>query len=58
MAIERLQAMFSLRSPLCFRWTGKCFEIATSPMQTANPVPKNKKAPLILLKDQECLLKK
>jgi len=34
MAGERLQAGFSLRSQLWFRWTGKCFETATSHMQT------------------------
>jgi hypothetical protein len=34
MAGERLPARFSLRSQLWFRWTGKCFETATSHMQT------------------------
>ena len=31
---ERLPARFSLRIQLWFRWTGKYFETATSPMQT------------------------
>lgn len=34
MAGERLPARFLLRSKLRFRWTGKCFETATSHMQT------------------------
>jgi hypothetical protein len=34
MAGELLSAGVSLRSQLWFRWTGKCFEIATSHMQT------------------------
>jgi len=34
MAGERLSARFSLRSQFWFRWTGKCFETATSHMQT------------------------
>lgn len=34
MAGERLPARFSLHSQLWFRWTGKCFETATSHMQT------------------------
>ncbi len=34
MAGERLPARFSLRSQLWFRWTRKCFETATSHMQT------------------------
>lgn len=34
MAYERLPTRFSLRSQLWFRWTGKCFETATSHMQT------------------------
>ena len=34
MADERLPARFSLRNQLWFRWTGKCFETATSHMQT------------------------
>lgn len=34
MAGERLPARFSLRSQLWSRWTGKCFETATSHMQT------------------------
>ena len=34
MAGERLAERFSLRSQLWFRWTGKCFETATSHMQT------------------------
>ena len=33
MAGERLPARSSLRSQLWFRWTGKCFETATSHMQ-------------------------
>jgi uncharacterized protein with ParB-like and HNH nuclease domain len=36
MAGERLPARFSLRSQLWFRWTGKCFETATSHMQTVD----------------------
>ncbi len=36
MAGERLPARFSLRSQLRFRWTGKCFETATSHMQTVS----------------------
>ena len=32
MAAERLPARFSLRSQFWFRWTGKCFEAATSHM--------------------------
>ena len=36
MAGERLQAGFSLRSQLWFRWTGKCFETATSHMQNVS----------------------
>ena len=34
MAAERLPARISLRCQLWFRWTGKCFETATSHMQT------------------------
>ncbi len=34
MADKRLPARFSLRSQLWFRWTGMCFETATSHMQT------------------------
>jgi hypothetical protein len=34
MAGEQLPARFSLRGQLGFRWTGKCFETATSHMQT------------------------
>ena len=34
MAGERLTARFQLRGKLFFRWTGKCFETATSHMQT------------------------
>ena len=37
MAGERLPARFSLRSQLWFRWIGKCFETATSHMQTVAP---------------------
>jgi hypothetical protein len=36
MAVERLPARFSLFSQLWFRWTGKCFETATSHMQTVS----------------------
>ncbi len=36
MADKQLPARFALRSQLWFRWTGKCFETATSHMQTAN----------------------
>lgn len=36
MAGERLSARFSLGSQVWFRWTGKCFETATSHMQTVN----------------------
>ncbi|MBU9064580.1 hypothetical protein KSU69_03625 [Phocaeicola vulgatus] len=36
MAGERMSARFSLRSQLWFRWTGKCFETATSHMQTVS----------------------
>jgi hypothetical protein len=39
MAGERLPARFSLRSQLWFRWTGKCFETATSHMQTVGRMP-------------------
>ena len=46
MAGERLSARFSLRSQLWFRWTGKCFETATSHMQTV--VAHFEKRPLIL----------
>jgi hypothetical protein len=34
MAGDRLPARLLLRSQLWFRWTGKCFEAATSHMQT------------------------
>ncbi len=34
MAGERLPARIWLHSQLCFRWTGKCFETATSHMQS------------------------
>lgn len=34
MAGERLQARLSLRSQFWFRWIGKCFDTATSHMQT------------------------
>ncbi len=34
MAGEQLPARFSLRSQTWFQWTGKCFETATSHMQT------------------------
>ncbi len=40
MAGERLPARFLLRSQLWFRWTGKCFETATSHMQTVMANPK------------------
>ena len=36
MAGERLPAWFLLRRQLWFRWTGKCFETATSHMQTVS----------------------
>ena len=38
MAGELLPARFSLRSKLWFRWTGKCFETATSHMQTVKKI--------------------
>ncbi len=34
MSGERPPAWFSLRRQLWFWWTGKCFKIATSDMQT------------------------
>ena len=37
MAGERLVSRFSLRRLLRFRWTGKCFETATSHMQNVSP---------------------
>jgi hypothetical protein len=49
MAGERLPARFSLRSQRWFRWTGKCFETATSHMQTVGYKLKNMKKSLILL---------
>ena len=36
MACERLVSRFSLRRLLRFRWTGKCFETATSHMQNCS----------------------
>ena len=39
MAGERLPARFSLRIQLWFGWTGKCFETATSHMQTVIELP-------------------
>jgi len=42
MAGEQLPARFSLRNQLRFRWTGKCFETATSHMQTVDRSPQSK----------------
>jgi len=52
MAGERLPARFSLRSQFWFRWTGKCFETATSHMQT---VVCNTKRPIDMKKTSSYL---
>jgi hypothetical protein len=40
MAGERLSARFSLRCQFWFWWTEKCFETATSHMQTCSQLQK------------------
>ena len=49
MAGNWLPARFSLHSQLWFRWTGKCFETATSHMQTVAANIKMKRLLIILL---------
>ncbi len=60
MAGKRLPARFSLRSQLWFRGTGKCFETATSHMQTvvSKLKPAAQTAHLVFLPTHNPTLKK